>query len=210
VRTPVNISQLAREVIGVAEQRLGRSEEVGVLIPTPHRNPTFMMHLQDHYGEPTQDELIIEADENRLKEVLDHLVQNAIFHTSEGGTIDVTIRSLFSLEESRPFPSASQETAAKLVEVQQRYQQLVVIGVHDTGRGIPSRHLTRIFDPFYRVDTRLTREVNGLGLGLAISRRIVELHDGVLWVDSEVGKGSTFYICLPIRGNVESERTRAS
>lgn len=197
-RTSVNIAHLALEAIGVAEQRLAGSGEARAMTPSAHRYPTFVVHLQDHHGEPTQNELVIEADQSRLREVLDHLLQNAIFHTPEDGIIDVTIRPVFSSEDSKQFSLSSQQMATKLAAVQQRYQQLVVIGVRDTGRGIPSRHLTRIFDPFYRVDTRLTREVNGLGLGLAISRRIVELHEGILWVESEFGKGSTFYVCLPL------------
>nr|MBA2680969.1 ATPase [Ktedonobacteraceae bacterium] len=52
--------------------------------------------------------------------------------------------------------------------------------------------------PFYRVDTSLKREVNGLGLGLAICRRIIELHDGMIWAESEAGQGSTFFVCLPV------------
>lgn len=209
-RTSVNIVHLALEAIGVAEQRLAGSGEARAITPSAHRYPTFVVHLQDRHGEPTQDDLVIEADQSRLREVLDHLLQNAIFHTPEDGIIDVTIRSVLSAEDSKQFALASHATAAKIAAMQQRYQQLVVISVRDTGRGIPSRHLTKIFDPFYRVDTRLTREVNGLGLGLAISRRIVELHEGTLWVESEIGKGSTFYVCLPVYGNSESDRTKAS
>jgi len=69
----------------------------------------------------------------------------------------------------------------------------------DTGIGIPDEHLERIFDRFHRVDTRLTREVNGLGLGLAICKRIVELHNGLIWAEnSSNGKGSVFHMRLPI------------
>ena len=77
---------------------------------------------------------------------------------------------------------------------------MVEICVRDHGIGIPPAHLERIFDRFHRVDTRLTREVNGLGLGLAICKRIVELHGGVIWAESEVGKGSAFHVWLPMDG----------
>jgi signal transduction histidine kinase len=75
---------------------------------------------------------------------------------------------------------------------------MLEICVRDGGIGIPKEHIGRIFDHFHRVDTRLTREVNGLGLGLAICKRIVELHDGVIWVESELGKGSAFHVWLPL------------
>jgi signal transduction histidine kinase len=63
--------------------------------------------------------------------------------------------------------------------------------------GIAPEHLERIFERFYRLDTSLTRPVNGLGLGLSICKRIVELHDGILWAESAVGQGSVFHVWLP-------------
>ena len=74
------------------------------------------------------------------------------------------------------------------------------IWIQDHGIGIAEAHLEQIFQRFYRVDTSLTREVNGLGLGLAICKQIVTLHNGLLWAESEVGKGSTFHVLLPMNG----------
>ncbi len=62
--------------------------------------------------------------------------------------------------------------------------------------GIPPTHLERVFDRFHRVDTCLTREVNGIGLGLAICKRIVQLLGGTIWAESEIGRGSTFHVWL--------------
>ncbi len=85
------------------------------------------------------------------------------------------------------------------------------IAVHDTGVGIPAEHLGRIFDQFHRVDTRLTREVDGLGLGLAICKRIVELHGGAIWAESEPGAGSTFHVLLPFEDrSVQPEQSAMS
>jgi len=72
--------------------------------------------------------------------------------------------------------------------------------VRDHGIGIPPEQLERIFENFHRLDTRLTREVNGLGLGLAICKRIVELHGGTIWAESQVGVGSSFHVRLPREG----------
>jgi signal transduction histidine kinase len=73
----------------------------------------------------------------------------------------------------------------------------VVIEVEDNGIGIPRRELKRVFDRFYRVDTLLTRQTEGSGLGLSIAQRIVEAHGGRITVDSVVGRGSTFRVHLP-------------
>ena len=73
----------------------------------------------------------------------------------------------------------------------------VDIEVEDHGVGIAKRDRKRVFDRFYRVDNLLTRQTEGSGLGLSISRRIVEAHGGKLTVRSELGKGSTFTIHLP-------------
>ena len=79
-------------------------------------------------------------------------------------------------------------------------QEWVEISIRDEGPGIAAEHIGRVFDPFYRVDTRLAREVNGLGIGLAICKRIVELHGGAIWVESKPGAGSTFHVRLPRGG----------
>src|SRR5262249_11721478 len=74
----------------------------------------------------------------------------------------------------------------------------VEIIVQDQGSGIPTEQVDRVFDRFHRVDTRLTREADGLGLGLAICKRIVELHGGQIWAESTTGAGSAFHVLLPL------------
>ncbi|HIK43341.1 MAG TPA: sensor histidine kinase, partial [Leptolyngbyaceae cyanobacterium M65_K2018_010] len=68
------------------------------------------------------------------------------------------------------------------------------------GRGIPADKLELIFEQFQQVDASDARQRGGTGLGLAIAKRIVEQHQGHIWVDSQLGQGSTFYIALPIQG----------
>jgi signal transduction histidine kinase len=81
-----------------------------------------------------------------------------------------------------------------------RLKAILELVVSDTGMGIPQEHLEQIFERFHRVDTRLTREVGGLGLGLAICQRIVERHGGIIWAESVPGQGSSFHVQLPAAG----------
>ena len=75
--------------------------------------------------------------------------------------------------------------------------EVVQLYVRDTGAGIPPDDITHLFQKFYRVDNSATRTIGGTGLGLFISRKIIELYQGRIWVESEIGKGSTFFINLP-------------
>ncbi|MBU2496269.1 MAG: cell wall metabolism sensor histidine kinase WalK, partial [Candidatus Omnitrophica bacterium] len=86
----------------------------------------------------------------------------------------------------------------------------VVISVADQGIGIAPEHLNRLFEKFFRVKSGLGRHVVGSGLGLPIARNIVESHGGLIWAESQVGRGSTFYFTLPLRNRkqemIEDER----
>ena len=75
---------------------------------------------------------------------------------------------------------------------------LVHVSVVDTGIGIREADLTRLFEPFHRLDTPMARQVGGTGLGLAISKKFVELQGGRLWAESRENHGSTFHFTLPV------------
>jgi signal transduction histidine kinase len=74
------------------------------------------------------------------------------------------------------------------------------VSVTDTGPGIPVHERTRIFEQFHQIDNSNTKAKGGTGLGLAIAKQIVEMHGGRIWVESTLGKGSTFQMELPTRG----------
>jgi two-component system phosphate regulon sensor histidine kinase PhoR len=111
------------------------------------------------------------GDPGLLHDLLQNLLDNAIQYTPEGGQIDV---------------SATAEARE------------AVITVTDTGIGIPLADQERIFERFYRVDAARSREAGGTGLGLSIAKHIVEAHGGRLWVESAVGRGSKFFVSIPI------------
>lgn len=205
-RTPVHLAHLVYEAVAVAEQRLGggRADEPPEGIPFVRC--TFTVRLENIDEGQTVPEPIVQADRSRLREVLDHLLENAAMYSPTGGCVEVVVHPVISNEGLKLPPGSSQSPEMRRSSALQRERRMVAISIHDSGAGIPTEHLEVIFDHFYRIDTQLTREVNGLGLGLAICKRIVELHGGAIWAESDVGKGSTFYISLPIDGNAESER----
>jgi two-component system NtrC family sensor kinase len=112
----------------------------------------------------------LRANPIRLRQVLDNVVGNAIKYSNQGGEINISIHS----------------------EGNQ-----VILEVTDQGPGIPPRDQPHIFDKFYRA-TNIGPDVEGSGLGLAIVKNIVESHQGRIWVESSVGKGSSFFIVLPV------------
>jgi len=114
---------------------------------------------------------IIHGDGQRLEQVLLNLLTNAVKFTPEKGTITVGVKK---------------EDAG------------LVIGVHDDGIGIAKEEQDRLFKPYSRLSSDRQRHP-GLGLGLALSKQVVELHGGRIWVDSEPGKGSTFSFFIPRR-----------
>jgi nitrogen-specific signal transduction histidine kinase/CheY-like chemotaxis protein len=129
----------------------------------------------------------INADPIRLQQVVWNLVKNAVKFTPEGGSITV---------KTRNEPDAEGQSSHLLIEVS------------DTGIGIESAALGRIFDPFEQGETSVTRRFGGLGLGLAISRGIVEGHGGVLTVDSPgKNQGTTFRIILGVLPEPAADET---
>ena len=111
----------------------------------------------------------VHADPDRLREVITNIFDNAVKYTPNGSiTLGLTGNN-----------------------------DVVQMFVRDTGPGIPAADVPHLFQKFYRVDSSATRTIGGTGLGLFICKKIIELYKGRIWAESEVGKGSTFYINLP-------------
>ncbi len=113
--------------------------------------------------------LMVEADPSRIRQVFFNLLSNAVKFTDHGG-----VRVMFSQENGH-----------------------IICSVSDTGRGIPSDRIEEVFDPFKQVDASSNRKNTGTGLGLPISKRLVELHGGTIRVRSQVGRGTTFEFTIP-------------
>ena len=197
--TTFEVVSLVREAILAAEQRaqyIGNAGHTDERTYTPHQ-VTFSLHLEESQKSSTANEPRIQGDRRRLREVLDNLLENALLYSLEGGIVEVGI-GLTSVEGFGGDSSSQHETSTGgNTMVRPGNESMLEIWVRDHGIGISSEHLPHVFDRFYRVDTQLTREVNGLGLGLAISKYLVELHGGMMWAESVIGEGSTFHVLLP-------------
>lgn len=119
----------------------------------------------------------VNVDPDRMREVITNLFDNAVKYT-DTGKITIGLTGDTNVAQLR---------------------------INDTGHGIAAEDLPHLFEKFYRVDNSNTRTVGGTGLGLFICRKIVELYSGRIWVDSQVDKGSTFYINLPRLGTERAQ-----
>jgi len=114
---------------------------------------------------------VVLADAFRVGQVLLNLIANALNYTKEGASITVTA---------------------------EKKDNLLQVSVADTGQGIPKEAISKLFVKFFRVSGSLKQGSKGTGLGLFISKSIIEMHHGKIWVESELGKGTTFTFVLPI------------
>ncbi|MEM8721562.1 MAG: HAMP domain-containing sensor histidine kinase [Cyanobacteria bacterium P01_G01_bin.39] len=115
------------------------------------------------------------GDYDLLQQAIGNLIDNATKYTPSGGIVALKL-------EIKP--------------------RRILITVQDTGIGIPQADLAHVFDRFYRVDKTRTRQTGGFGLGLAIAQQIIQAHNGKITVESEVDKGTTFQICLPVNSKI--------
>lgn len=119
----------------------------------------------------------VKADKLRIGEVLTNLISNALNYTEPGGKVKIWA---------------------------EKQDEFVVTHIQDTGEGISKEAQEKLFKKFYRAPGRLSQGIKGTGLGLYITKAIVDMHHGKIWVNSELGKGSTFSFTLPEdKGNLD-------
>ena len=141
------------------------------------------------------------ADERKLKQILYNLLSNAVKFTPDGGSISLSARYL-SYQSGHWFSRGNQPVVLPLdADDPLMRESLINISLQDTGVGIDPKYLDRIFEPFEQVENSLSRRFQGTGLGLSLSRKMVELHGGKIWAESEgEGKGSKFILLIPDNG----------
>jgi PAS domain S-box-containing protein len=136
----------------------------------------------------------IEADQRKLKQIVHNLLSNAVKFTPDGGVVTLSAASgphAQTAFNARPFPIPTDDRG-----------RFVIISVSDTGIGIEEEDIIRIFNPFEQADGSIRRKFQGTGLGLSLTKRLVELHKGTIWAESAgEGQGSTFRVLLPFAQN---------
>jgi two-component system sensor histidine kinase BarA len=173
----LDISRMEAGEMKIDKQPFDLDEVVSVALSTiaPHaRRKKLVMACTVPEALP-----LVYGDRDKIRQVLLNLLGNSVKFTPEGGRVEVAAQLAPLL------PAADSVRAVK-------------ISVHDSGIGVPPEHQKRVFDPFFQVDNSSTREYGGTGLGLSIVKRLVEAHGGVVWVDSDSSKGSTFSFTIPL------------
>ena len=173
-----HLLSLINDVLDLAKIEAGKMEleRSQVSIPEVLRSAVSLHSEQASRGRvelsltTEPEQITITADERRVRQVVFNLVSNAVKLTPAAGRVDISAR---------------------------KHDGLVEVAVADTGPGIPAADLATIFEEFEQSSDG--KKVGGTGLGLPLSRKLVELHGGRLWVESEVGAGSTFRFTLPVR-----------
>lgn len=162
----LDLSKLEANRLGLKVQKVNVNRIVSQVASDVHPNDSTSLEIK--LGEDTPG---VYGDEDRLKQILKHLLDNAAKFTKKG----------------------------KISVEAEKCGEMLKICVKDTGIGIEKEKQKSIFDGFRQCDGGITREYEGLGLGLAISKKLVELHGGRLWLSSKIGRGSEFNFTLPLK-----------
>jgi len=192
-----HLLSMINDILDLSKVEAGKMElELGQVIVGELISGSLMMFKEkalkhsikmETFIDPAVPQLV--ADRRKLKQVLVNLLSNAFKFTSDGGKVIVAAR-----RTSADIPPFSPHLPRG-----DRGGDFIEFSVSDSGYGIEPEHQRKLFQPFMQIDSSLTRKHAGTGLGLSLCRRFVELHGGRIWVESELGKGSTFRFLIPVR-----------
>jgi signal transduction histidine kinase len=130
---------------------------------------------------------LVTVDTMRIAQVVQNLIGNAIKYSPSGGAIDV---------RAQVWPGDDPRWSERLQHVAGQHKRWIVVEIQDHGLGIAPKEVDKVFDRFFRASN--TYEIQGVGLGLSICAELVRAHDGLIWVTSAIGEGSTFGFSLPV------------
>jgi Amt family ammonium transporter len=138
------------------------------------------------------------ADQRKLKQIMVSLLSNAVKFTAEGGNIHITVRKVQDKGSGGKERSPGEDDRA------------LEFSVEDTGIGIAEEDIPKLFQAFRQLESPYQKKYGGAGLGLFLTKRLVELHGGRIWAESEKGKGAKFTFLIPVKNDVlQKERSGA-
>ncbi|MFA7383044.1 MAG: ATP-binding protein [Desulfurivibrionaceae bacterium] len=194
-----HLLELINDILDLAKVESGKMELEPAVVNLRNTLATSLVMLQEKalkHGlklsmKLPDAEIELIADERKLKQIMFNLLSNAVKFTPTGGSVCVSVRKVTGLDV--PVSCLEPEDCGRKLE-----GDFVEITVADTGIGIGPEQISKLFKAFSQLSSAYSREHEGTGLGLALTRRMVELHGGRVWVESEVGKGSRFTFAIPL------------
>ena len=138
----------------------------------------------------TAEELFIYLDKDKFDKIISNILSNAIKFTPPGGRVNVKVKT-----QSLPIHNILKSSLSENKE--ELKVDFAEIAISDTGIGIPNEQLNKIFNRFYQIDSNISKEYEGTGIGLSLAKELVQLHKGLINVESEKDRGSTFKIFFP-------------
>lgn len=189
VRSSEHLKELIDDVLNLARIESGKEEPEPTHVPIGELIPYCCKIIQQQAVDkglsfvfPSIPEEIIGtsifADQKHVHQALINLLSNAVKYTPKGGRVWMTVK---------------------------QDKKRIIIGIHDTGVGIPPEKQDKLFERFERGDDPYSRQQEGTGIGLNLTRKLIHINNGQIWVESEIGKGSNFYLGLPT-ATVEATR----
>ena len=197
-RNAVRLTSIVNDLLDISKIEAGKMDfkfeltRIEPVIEIVKNNLTEMAREKEliiKYN-PIGNSVDVYADANRVEQVLTNLVSNAIKFTPKASEIEITSKIVNARELQ--YDQCFEEDIKNL---QGNYLQVCV---EDHGIGIERKDLNHVFDKFAQIENSLSRQVGGSGLGLPIARQLMESHNGAIWCDSEINKGSKFYFVIPV------------
>ncbi|MBL7216198.1 MAG: response regulator [Desulfobacteraceae bacterium] len=216
-----HLLQLINDILDLSKVEAGKMElepskvEIKTLLETSlmmikERAMNHQITLDLDFSEDLPSDFEISADERKLKQIMFNLLSNAIKFTPDGGGVRVSVELIADSGMRNADFSSSSNSAIRNPQSEIE-GSAIEISVADTGIGINPEDQARVFHEFEQLDSSYDRKFEGTGLGLGLTRKLVELHGGRIWVESEgEGKGSTFKFVIPLGDKVAGLEGRAS
>ncbi|MDD2853041.1 MAG: ATP-binding protein [Desulfuromonadaceae bacterium] len=205
-----HLLSLINDILDLSKVESGKMElELSVFSLRESLNDSLMMFSEKslnggvniHLKLSPEADVTITADQRKLKQIMFNLLSNAVKFTPAGGSVSVQARMMRveGREMREEHPGLTQPSSLISHPSSDSHQDFIEISVTDTGIGIRAENIPKLFQPFSQLEPVYTREFKGTGLGLALTRRLVELHGGTVQVESQFGRGSRFSFTLPLK-----------